>query len=134
MNRLKSYAPVLVRVALSLVFLWFGYNQLAHPDMWIKIVPAWAGGIFGSAAIVVTINGWFEIVAGLLLIAGIQVRIVSLLLGLHLISIASGFGLSAIGIRDWGLCLATFSIFLNGPDIWSLDSTLKNKVEEIPKL
>lgn len=123
-HRLSSYGPVLLRVAMSLVFLWFGTNQLIHTASWTGVVPSFVAGIFGSASTVVLLNGWFEIVAGLMLIVGFHTRIVSLLLGLHLIGIAGGFGLSAIGVRDWGLCLATLSIFFNGPDMWCVDLKL----------
>lgn len=121
LGNLSKYGSVLLRIALSLVVLWFGYGQLANPDMWIRIVPEWAAGLFGGAPNVVLVNGWFEIIAGVLLLLGIQVRLIGLLLGLHLIGIASSFGLSPTGVRDWGLCLAMFAVSLNGPDVWSLD-------------
>lgn len=121
LNILSKYGPVLLRLALAIVLIWFGTSQLLHPENWTRIVPAWANGIFGGADTVVHMNGYFEIIMAILLLAGIQVRIVGLILGLHLIAIASNFGLSPTGVRDWGLCLAAFSIFLNGPDAWSLD-------------
>lgn len=124
MNKISSYGPILVRVAMSLVFLWFGANQLMHAASWTSVVPGWAAAAFGGASTVVLLNGWFEIVAGLMLLAGFHTRVIALLLGLHLIGIAGGFGLSALGVRDWGLCLATLSIFFTGPDIWCIDRKL----------
>lgn len=120
-RNLSSYGPVLLRIGMSLVFLWFGTNQFMQTSSWTGIVPEWAGGVFGSATTVVLLNAWFEVVAGILLLVGFHTRIIALLLGLHLIGIASGFGLSAIGVRDWGLCLATLSIFFNGYDMWCVD-------------
>lgn len=120
-NALSKYGPILLRVGLCLVFLWFGSNQLMHPENWVRIVPAWAASIFGSAETTVHINGYVEIILSLILLAGIQVRVVAFILGLHLIGIASTFGLSPTGVRDWGLCLASFSVFLNGADAWCLD-------------
>ena len=120
-HKLSAYGPVLLRIGMSLVFLWFGTNQFLHTAMWTGVVPAWAAGLFGSASTVVILNAWFEVVAGILLLVGFHTRVVALLLGLHLISIAGGFGLSAIGVRDWGLCLATLAIFFNGYDMWCVD-------------
>lgn len=122
LNTLSKYGPILLRYAMSLVVLWFGYSQLINPEMWMRVVPAWAAGMFdGGAATIIMMNGWFEIITGILLILGIGVRWVAFLLGLHLIGIASNFGLSPIGVRDWGLCLAMFGVFLNGADVWSLE-------------
>ncbi len=121
MNKYSSYAPAIVRIGMSLVFLWFGSNQLMDASRWVALVPEWVAQIVGSATLLVHMNGWFEIVAGLCLLVGFQVRIVSLLLGLHLIGIASGFGLTAVGVRDFGLSIATFSIFFAGYDRLSLD-------------
>ena len=120
-KNLSAYGPVLLRIAMSLVFLWFGANQFLHTPMWTGVVPDWVASLTGSATMVVCLNAWFEIVAGLLLLVGFHTRIVALLLGLHLIGIAGGFGLSAIGVRDWGLCLATLSVFFNGYDMWCVD-------------
>jgi len=30
-------------------------------------------------------------------------------------------------VRDFGLMMATFAVFLKGPDSWSLDNFLKSK-------
>ncbi len=120
-SRLSSYAPVVVRIGISLVLLWFGTNQFMHPEMWIRVVPAWASGLFGGALAVVHINAWFETIMALLLIVGLQVRIVGLIAALHILSIASTFGLSAVGVRDFGLTFAALSVFFAGGDVWSLD-------------
>jgi uncharacterized membrane protein YphA (DoxX/SURF4 family) len=136
-RNLSAYGPVLLRVAMSLVFLWFSTNQFMHPASWVGVVPGWASGLFGSATTVVFLNAWFEIVAGILLIVGFHTRVVALLLALHLVSIAGGFGLSAIGVRDWGLCLATLAIFFNGYDMWCVDKRFRSdfaSINEQPNL
>ena len=126
-SRLSAYAPVVVRFAIAAVLLWFGYNQLMHPDMWTRIVPTWASGIFGSALTVVHINAGFEILMGLVLITGIWTRFVGAILALHLLSIASTLGFTAVGVRDFGLTFAALSIFFAGHDIWSFDRFLIKK-------
>lgn len=45
----------------------------------------------------------------------------SLLLSLHLLGITFTIGYNDVGIRDLGLTLATFAVFLNGSDRWCLD-------------
>ncbi len=79
--------------------------------MWTSFVPAWATSIM-DPGMWVLMNGLLEIVAGSLLAFGILSRWVSLVLGLHLLIISVGLGLTAIGVRDIGLALATLSLFL----------------------
>jgi uncharacterized membrane protein YphA (DoxX/SURF4 family) len=57
-----------------------------------------------------------KIIAGLMLAIGIFPRYVALLLGLHLLVISEGLGISAVGVRDIGLAFATFSLFFLGND------------------
>ena len=71
------------------------------------------------------LNGCFEVIFGMLLLSGFYVRGVSLILGLHLIGISFSLGYSAIGVRDFGLSMATISLFFFGEDNFFLD-TLDN--------
>ena len=119
MERMQKWAPVVVRIGMSLVFLWFGTQQLLNPLQWIGFVPNWASSIAPLNTIVLA-NGWTEAILGLALIVGFQVRVVSLLLAIHLFGIALSLRLTPVGVRDFGLSIATFSIFLHGKDKWSL--------------
>ena len=123
---MQRWAPVLVRIGLALVFLWFGSQQLMNPQQWTSFIPSFI--TFISAIKMVVLNGWFEVVLGVALLAGFHVRPVALLLGLHLLSIAFSVGLSPIGVRDFGLSFATLSIFLAGRDMLSLDTKLKGSL------
>jgi len=116
MEKYSKYAPAMVRIGMSLVFLWFGWNQLTNTEMWLGVVPESIANFVG-AKLVVLLNGWFEIVAGLCLLVGFQTRVVALLLALHLFGIAFSFGWHPIGIRDFGLAIATLSIFFAGADV-----------------
>lgn len=100
----------LLRLALAFVFLWFGFSQLSNAALWTAFVPEWATKIM-SAGTLVLLNGVFEIAAGILIAFNVFTRYVALLLGLHLFVIASSLGLTAIGVRDIGLSLATLSLF-----------------------
>ena len=77
-------------------------------------------------------NGIFEIVFGILLIAGLFTRLVSLFLGLHLIGIMLGLGYNDIAVRDFGLALATLSLVFSSAGELSLDKKLrKGSVESL---
>jgi uncharacterized membrane protein YphA (DoxX/SURF4 family) len=133
MNKYSAYAPVIVRIGMSLVFLWFGYQQLTNTDMWERVVPDFVAGIIDPHTVVL-INGVFEIIAGLCLITGFWVRVVAALLTIHLFFIALSFGLSATGIRDFGLTLATLSIVFAGADMWSVDYRLFKRSSASPQV
>lgn len=121
----------MLRVGLALVFIWFAINQIGHVGNWIGVVPAWAKILFGSGTAVVYLNAWFEICCAVLLLVGLQTRWIGLILCLHLIQIASGFGLSATGVRDFGLAFAALALFLNGAGAWSLDKKLDRSAVQI---
>lgn len=121
-DNLSKYSPVVLRVAMSLVFLWFGSQQLMHAEKWTSFVPAFVTLL--PAVKLVILNGWLEVVLGVFLLVGFHVRIVSFILAVHLFGIAGTMGFSAIGIRDFGLSLATLSVFLAGADFLCIDKKL----------
>jgi hypothetical protein len=57
---------------------------------------------------------------------GIYTRISALFLGLHLFGIAFSLGINAVRIRDFGLAVATISVFLNGNDFMCLSHKPEN--------
>ncbi len=114
----------MLRLALAGVFLWFGFSQLFDTIAWVGIVPTWAVDLLQiPPAFIVLGNGLLEVVLGSLLALGILTRYVSVLLALHLFVIAFELGLTAIGIRDFGLSFATLAI--------SFLSTKSSPVSEI---
>ncbi|MEK7609523.1 MAG: DoxX family protein [Patescibacteria group bacterium] len=118
----KEIAPIILRIAMSLVFLWFGSQQLIHPSNWLSFVPDSVVSFSHlSATILVHFNGAFEIVFGLALLFGFFTRTSALLLGLHLFNITLSLGLSAIAVRDFGLSMATLAIVFYGMDRFCLD-------------
>ena len=119
---MKEAAPIVVRIGLSLVFLWFAWQQFANVEMWTRLIPASVVEITGlSAATIVQFNAAFEVVFGLSLIIGFFVRTSAVLLALHLLSIAVNLGYNAVAIRDIGLMFAMAAVFLYGMDRWCLD-------------
>jgi uncharacterized membrane protein YphA (DoxX/SURF4 family) len=119
---LKTYGPSVLRYAMSAVILWFSIQQFFHTATWTAYVPDSATAMTGlSATTLVYFNAIFELVFGLMLVFGWQTRIAALLLGLHLLDIMWVVGYGEIGVRDFGLAIATLVICMNGPDIFCLD-------------
>ncbi len=128
MNKYSHLGPAILRIGMALVFLYFGTSQLMSAAKWIGFVPHFVTAMVGgNAVLLVHINGIFELIAGLCLLVGFQVRTVALLLGLHLIGIAGSIGWSPLGVRDYGLAIATLSIFVGGADLWCVDRKFINK-------
>jgi uncharacterized membrane protein YphA (DoxX/SURF4 family) len=122
MNRFfdRFYRPdtglLLLRYGLAAMFLWFGFSQLFDGVSWVSWVPEWAVNTLNiPPAMIVLANGLFEVIAGVLLAAGILVRPVALLLAAHLALITIEIGVIAIGVRDFGLTIATLALALMYP-------------------
>lgn len=119
---MKNSGPLLLRVGLSIVFLWFGAHQLSAPAGWISFLPEWSRGLPFSQVSLVLLNGWFEVVAGVFLLLGGHTRLIALFLGAHLLAIAFAVGINGpVGIRDFGLSIATLSLSLMKKHDVSLD-------------
>ncbi len=123
----NRYAAPMVRIALSLVFLWFGASQLIVPQDFIAYLPPFITAMPISPTLFVLFNGLFEVFFGTLLIAGIFTRISALALAGHLFGIAASLGLNQLGVRDFGLAFSTLSIVIAGPDALSLEPRLNLK-------
>ena len=138
----KKYSTDIVRIALSIVFLWFGVNQLINPESFLGYVPQWLYPhapqmmhehpfqfMHGIPSVqvhaIIMSNGVIETIFGALLLVGYFTRIVAFLLALHLFGIAFSLGYNDIAIRDFGLALATASLIFSGSGEISLDKKLK---------
>lgn len=125
--KLAVYAPAVVRIGVSLVFLWFGSSQLGDVQAWMAWLPAWTASLPIGGETLVRLNGSFEVLFGILLLFGFYVRPVALLLALHMFQIAFMVGWGEIGVRDFGLAMATASVFLRGADSFTLDAFLADR-------
>ena len=128
MRRYSEGAAILVRFTLSVVFLWFGLNQLVDATSFMGFVPSWAYNLPVSVMTLVLFNGIFETTFGAALLLGVFVRPVAFLLALHLVGIAISVGYDDVFVRDLGLAAATFSVFLSGADDWCLDRRVHHKI------
>lgn len=112
LRRVSPYASLVLRIGLAIVILWFGVQQLLHPDSWVLWVPEWAAFSGMEPVTIVYLNGFFELVAGLMLLIGFYARIAAFGLFLHLCIIVFDIGLNPTGVRDFGLAVALLAIAL----------------------
>jgi len=110
-ERVRSFAPLVLRVGIGFVFLYFGWSGITEPEMWTGMVPAWTNAI-ASPEVLVRLHGMFELVGGLLLIAGLWTGIVSGLLFLNLLHTVFLLSSPQIIVRDVGILAGLLSLFL----------------------
>lgn len=130
LEKLERNSKPILRIAMSLVFLYFGFMQASSPLDWAGFVPDFLLGFGLSANNFVMMNSILELTLGTFLLFGLYTRISSFILALHLLGITLSIGFSPIGIRDFGLTIATFVVFLNGVDKLSLDKKISKSKEE----
>jgi uncharacterized membrane protein YphA (DoxX/SURF4 family) len=130
---LQKYAKPTLRITLSLVFLYFSYQQITNPEEWTSFIPGAILSFGISAKILVLSNAFLELAFGTLLLIGLYTKISSLILAIHLFGIAFSIGLNPLGIRDFGLAFATLVIFFNGVDRYCLDKKWKIKIHKFYK-
>ncbi len=122
MKNLKTYSPNILRVGIAAVIMWFGFQQLMHPTSWTGFLPDFAESIPMSKIYLIYLNGLFEVLASLLMILGLFTRTASLLMAIHLTAIIYTLGYGPIALRNLGLVIALFVVFLNGKDSWSISN------------
>jgi uncharacterized membrane protein YphA (DoxX/SURF4 family) len=123
-NQYVKYAPSVLRYGLALVYLAFGIYQFVDPYNFVGYLPDM---LFNSPYRVyfVYANALFEILFGSLLLLGLFTRFVSFLLALHLAIITVELWFSIDAIRDFGLAVATFAVWLRGEDELCLSKKFK---------
>jgi uncharacterized membrane protein YphA (DoxX/SURF4 family) len=120
MQAYSRFAPLVLRVGLAGVILWFGVNQLLFTEQWTAWVPEWTATFGFSPEQIVGLNGFFEVATGLMLLVGLYTRYVALVLFLHLLVIVYDIGLTAIGVRDLGLAAALLALALDDRSVYAL--------------
>ena len=126
--KFKEYSPLILRTGIAIVFLWFGFTQISNPEGWVKMVPSYLGT---PTTNLIYINGVVEIILAALLLLGLFTRTVALLLTLHLLHIITILGYGPSAARDFALAVATFSIFLKGPDEFCFDNLKKKPTNPV---
>ncbi len=80
-------ARIVLRWSLALVFVCFGYLQIAHPAQWIDFLPWWFGYFPIPPEMLVQLGGWFVMCVASLVFFGVATRLSSLVLVLYLIGV-----------------------------------------------
>ncbi len=128
MKNYSKFSPLVLRIGIAVVLLWFGFSQLKNPAQWTRMMPDYVNIIFPfSKAILIYMNGIVEIILGAILLLGLWTRVTSALITLHLLHITTIVGYGAVGARDLALALAALAIFLHGPDEYCLDNYIKKE-------
>ncbi len=114
-KELNNVGLLLARIGLALVFLYFGVSQLLNPAQFVGWLPAEASIVPLQPTTLIILNGGVEVLFGVLLLLGLFTRVSALILGLHLFAITLSIGYTEIGVRDFGLSIATlaFALFQN---------------------
>jgi len=124
----KRYKPEpmsIVRIGISLVFLWFGISQLTSPNLWTSLIPSYLSSF--DPITLVYLHGAIETILGFLLLLGIFTRVAAIVLALNLLHTIILLGYNPVAVRDAGIIIAIIAIAINGPDIWCLDKKVKPK-------
>jgi uncharacterized membrane protein YphA (DoxX/SURF4 family) len=101
-EKLSPWTPLILRLVIAYVFIWFGWSCVSDPASWSGLVPDWTH-IFGSAETLVLIHGVVEIICAILLIVGFKLRWVSAILFLILLDTVIILGSGPAMARDIGL-------------------------------
>lgn len=110
---IRVNGAVVLRYGLAVVFLYFGFSQLFDSLRWVTLIPEWTVELLHlPPAMIVLANGAFDVVGGTLLVFGLWVRPVSYVLAVHVFLIAASLGVTPVGVRDFGLAVATLALAL----------------------
>jgi len=118
----KDYSVAIIRISLALVLLWFGIDELRHPEYWVGFFPPWLTPLLPvSSDAFLAFNGLVEITIGALLLIGFYARVFGAIACLHLLFIAAAVGYNDIAIRDLGLAAMALSLVFSGAGNLSID-------------
>ena len=122
-----EYSNILLRIGLSIVFLWFGISQVLNPSDWVIYMPSWLSFDQVSSSSVIFFNGVLKIIFGGFLLIGFFTRTSAAILVLNLLVVLFSIGYNEIAVRDFGLFIATICILLNGPDKYCIHNKFRKK-------
>jgi uncharacterized membrane protein YphA (DoxX/SURF4 family) len=126
-NKFSRYAPSIARFGVGIVFFIFGIDQLVNPENWVIWLPSFIYGFGIDVINLIYVNGVFDLVIGVLLLAGIYTRIISFIGILHLLGVILSMGYNEVAVRDLGILLVLISIFLQGSDSLCIESLKRTK-------
>ncbi len=107
----KNYAPIVLRLGLAFVFLWFGINQLLSPNDFMGYLPEFLLNL-SFASTLVLINGVVDLLEGIFFAWGKYVKLTAAVAFVHLLVITISVGYNDIAIRDVGLLCSIAALYL----------------------
>jgi uncharacterized membrane protein YphA (DoxX/SURF4 family) len=127
MENMQKLSLFILRIGIGVVIIWFAQEQLRNPAAWTAYLPQFTENLPISQITFVYLNGWFELLFSIAMMAGFYTRISAFLLAAHMFGIVCAVGYNEIGVRDFGIFTALVSICLYGQSIWSLDEYFEKK-------
>ena len=116
---------IIMRVALSSVFIIFGVWEIINPQYWQGFVPAFVQSFISSLHPIVMLHGAVLLIAGLMILAGFYTRIGSAIAFLVLLEISVSLlfesGFSDLFVRDLALLLLSAAVFFDKARYLSLN-------------
>ena len=106
---------LLLRLGLGIEFVIFGFGKLTDLPSWIGFVPPWMSPFLPiSTAMFLQAVGVGELILGVLLIAGLWVRVIAALSALHLLGVLIALGYNDLAVRDFVSFMAALALFALG--------------------
>ena len=126
LEKLKSLALLLLRIAIGVIFIYHGYPKLTHASQWVGNFDH-----MGFPGYFAYIAGVLEVFGGAVVIAGVFTRIAALLLAIEMgVAVLKVHGLIAnpASVHSYEfplmLCVSAFVLATVGPGVFSIDQAL----------
>ena len=113
----------ILRVGMSITFIWIGILILKSPESWAGYMQPWAVKLLPVPATQALIStAILDIIIGILFLTDWMTWVAGLLGSLHLVSVLTVSGITDITVRDIGLLVSCVVIMIE-----SLPFYIKNK-------
>jgi len=126
-KRLSITPSIVLRIAISIVLFWFGVSGLFYTSTMVGYVPDWANIAGETLELTIQINGFIELILGLLIFTGLFLRLATIFFIIHMGLILAAVGYNEIGVRDFGLLLSGVALYLTNDHTLTLDAKFRNK-------
>ena len=121
---IKDYAALMLRLALSFIFIYFGIDKFINPENWIGYARPLENLLPFSIALFILLLGVIETIIGALLLLGLFTQLASIIAFIMLIAIIFTIPFNEISIRDIALAGIAFYLIFNKTKL-SLDNLIK---------